>query len=39
MHKKTLKLQGDKMGITSGWPAPKIWEGEKRPKFGTISDN
>ena len=18
---------------------PKIWEGEKRPKFGTISDN
>jgi len=37
--RKTLKIQGDKMGITFGRPAPKIWESEKRPNFGTISDN
>ena len=31
--------RGDKMGITFGRPAPKIWEGEKRRKFGAFSDN
>jgi len=30
---------GDNVGTIFGWPAPKIWDGEKRSKSGAFSDN
>ena len=31
--------RGDNVGIILEGPPPKIWEREKTPKFGAISDN
>jgi len=31
--------RGDNVGKIFGRPVPKIWEGQKRPNFGAISDN